>query len=140
MYKMKKVFLFLGIAALLASCSVDDDTIDFRFEAMPVAEVEFPDSLVIGDRYQIPVKYVSPSTCHYFEGYDYTRQDSTRFVYVVNRVLERNDCETTTDTVETNLNLEVLYNYTYVFKFFKGYDENDEPEYLTVEVPVKSDN
>ncbi len=136
---MKKVFLFLVIAVMVASCSIDDDTVDFRFEAAPVAGVTFPDSLVLGERYQIPVRYVPPSTCHYFEGYDYTRQDSLRYVYVVNRVIEQDNCETATDTIEANLNLEVLYDYTYVFKFFKGYDANDEAEYLTVEVPVKTE-
>ena len=136
---MKKVFLLIGMLGLLASCSLDDEGQEFRYEIEPVTNVEFPDSLVLGQNYQIPVRYLRPSTCHSFFDFDYARQDSTRIVTVINQVFENDSCEDLTDTeVEQILDFEVLYNYTYVFKFYQGQDTNDEPIYLTKNVPVKA--
>lgn len=134
---MKKVFLLLGLLALVVSCSLDDEGQNVSYKFVPVADFELPDSLVLGQRYQFPIKYVSPSDCNAFYGFEYDRIDSTRFVYIVNQVLENTDCEVTTDTITASLNFEVLYNYTYVFKFFSGFDSNDEPTFKTQEVPVK---
>ncbi|MFI8377851.1 hypothetical protein [Leeuwenhoekiella sp. NPDC079379] len=134
---MKKVFLLLALLALVVSCSLDDDGRNVSYEFVPITDYELPDSLVLGQKYQFPIKYVSPTDCNAFYGFEYDRKDSTRFVFVVNQVFENENCTTTTDTVEATLNFEVLYNYTYVFKFFKGLDANDKPTYITQEIPVK---
>ncbi|MEH6408174.1 MAG: hypothetical protein V7767_12915 [Leeuwenhoekiella sp.] len=138
---MKKVFLFMGLLGLITSCSVDDDNRQqFRYEVVPVEDVTLPDSLVLGQTYEIPVSFVKPTACYYFEGFDYQRQDSTRYVAVVNRVLDDTACadtDVTTDPTEEILDFEVLYTYDYVFKFYQGNDSNDEPIYLTKVVPVK---
>ncbi|WP_236638692.1 hypothetical protein [Leeuwenhoekiella aestuarii] len=135
---MKKVFLLIGLLGLVVSCSLDDNNTNVNYEFVPVVDYELPDTLVYGQRYQFPVSYVSPSSCNQFYGFDYDIEDSTRFVYVVNKVFENETCtETPTDTVETLLNFEVVYKYDYIFKFFNGVDENDEATYLTDTIPVK---
>ncbi|RXG24394.1 hypothetical protein DSM00_182 [Leeuwenhoekiella aequorea] len=134
---MKKVFLLLALLTLVVSCSLDDDGRNVSYEFVPIAKYELPDSLVFGKNYEFPISYVSPTDCNAFYGFEYDRRDSTRLIFIVNQVLESENCLPTTDTVETTLNFEVLYNYTYVFKFFNGFDANDEPTYITEEVPVK---
>ncbi|WP_128759268.1 hypothetical protein [Leeuwenhoekiella marinoflava] len=135
---MKKVFLLIGLLGLVVSCSLDDDNTNVNYEFVPVVDYELPDTLVYGKRYQLPVRYVSPTSCNQFYGFDYDRKDSTRFVFVVNKVFENETCtETPTDTVEQLLKFEVVYEYDYIFKFFNGLDENDEATYLTDTIPVK---
>ena len=135
---MKKVFLLIGLLGLVVSCSLDDDNTNVNYEFVPVVDYELPDTLVYGKRYQLPVRYVSPTSCNQFYGFDYDRKDSTRFVFVVNKVFENEIwTETPTDTIEATLNFEVVYEYDYIFKFFNGLDENDEATYLTDTIPVK---
>ena len=135
---MKKVFLLIGVLGLITSCSLNDDEgQQFRFEAVPVQNATLPDTLIYGEQYQIPVSYVPPANCYYFDGFNYQRQDSTRYVAVINRVFENESCDTNTQEVEQILNFEVLYTYKYVFKFYQGDDANGDPIYLTKIVPVK---
>jgi len=135
---MKKVFLLIGLLGLVVSCSLNDDDTNVNYEFVPVVEYELPDTLVFGQRYQFPVRFISPSSCYQFYGFDYDRKDSTRFVYVVNKVFEDETCtQTPTDTLEALLNFEVVYQYNYIFKFFNGFHENDDATYLTDTIPVK---
>lgn len=140
---MKKVFLCMALLGVLSSCSLDDDGegINYHFEVVPVENVTLPDTLVLGERYQLPIMYSRPTSCYAFDGFDYEREDSTRYVYVVNRVFDQSGCEPLDNNVtEAILNFDVLYDYTYIFNFYQGQDEDDEPIYLTKTVPVKNPN
>ena len=46
------------------------------------------------------------------------------------------DCQEVLQEVETSFNFIVLYDQTYLFKFYTGEDENGEAQYLEIEVPV----
>ncbi len=135
---MKKVFLLIGLLGLITSCSLDDEGQVVSYQALPIADYELPESFVYGERYQLPVSFVLPTTCHEFYNFEAAREDSTRFVYAISQVLESDMCtDTPNDTVSTFLNFDVIYRYTYVFKMYKGDDENGEPIYETQEVPVE---
>jgi len=134
---MKKVFLLLGVLGLVTSCSLDDDTEQYSFEAVAVDDATLPDTLVFGQVYHFPVSYTPPTNCYEFYGFDYKREDSTRYVAVINRVVENETCQENTVQVQQELDFEVLYRHKYVFKFYQGVDANEEPVYLTKTVPVK---
>ena len=136
---MKKVFLLLGVLGLITSCSLDDDAEQYSFEAVGVDNATLPDTLIYGQRYQFPISYTPPTSCYQFYGFDFQRQDSTRYVTVINRVVENDTCQENTTQVEQDLDFEVLYRYKYVFKFYQGNDTNDEPIYLTKTIPVKDE-
>ncbi len=140
---MKKVFLILGLAALVTSCSLNDDDgqkVDIKFAN--ITNVELPDTLIIGNRYSFPITS-EVSDCSTFYGFQVnpsnpSSQDSIRYVGALNTVQEAANCGTATDTVSNNLNFEVLYDYSYTFNFLTGFDASDKPIYLTKIVPVKA--
>ena len=136
---MKKVFLILGLLAVVTSCSLDDDgkrILDYNLQ--PIVDYEIPDTLIYGNRYNFKIRYISPSTCNTFIDFDYRYQDSTRFVYVIDARFEDEVCtETPTDTVTKILNFETLNLYDYIFKFYTGDDEDGNPTFITDTIPVK---
>ena len=104
---MKKVFLLIGLLGLITSCSLDDEGQVVSYEALPIADYELPESFIYGERYQLPVSFVLPTTCHEFYNFEAARADSTRFVYAISQVLESDMCtDTPNDTVSTFLNFD----------------------------------
>jgi len=134
---MKKFALFCLTLLLLTSCSVDDDSASFTFEALPVESVDIPEEFVMGETYPITVSYYRPSTCHVFRDFYYKKENNQRTVAPVNYVFEENNCDTLNEVLtEATFNFLVTSNGSYIFKFWQGKDENDESQYLTIEVPV----
>ncbi|UOB15954.1 hypothetical protein [Abyssalbus ytuae] len=141
---MKNIFVsFLVFALILmsSSCSLDDDhQSNFHFEALEVVSADFPETFEYGNIYRINVTFNRPTTCHYFEGFDFNRTGETeRTIYGVASVLEDEKCEDLTDSeVENYFDFEVIYTGTYTFKIWAGVNENDEDEFLIIEVPVEN--
>ena len=55
----------------------------------------------------------------------------------INYNVQDNNCNDLSDElVEATFNFIVTSNGSYIFKFWQGVDENDEDQYLIIEVPV----
>ncbi len=137
---MKRLF-FICIAILTFwSCSVDDDSVngvEYNFEFIPIEDVVIPDSFVLGATYQIDVTYFRPTTCHAFHDFYYVADEEERTVAVISVVYENSNCEPLEDElVEVSFDFKVVYDHTYVFKFWQGEDEAGEDIFLTYEIPV----
>ncbi|WP_047417732.1 hypothetical protein [Cellulophaga sp. Hel_I_12] len=134
-----KVFFSAILLVLLSfsGCSLEDQE-NFHFIALPITSVELPESFNLNETYEIKVTYQRTSSCAYFEGFDVVKEDTTiRNVAVIGSMLsDSDDCEEILQEVETSFNFIVLYSDTYLFKFYTGKDENDEAQYLEIEVPV----
>ena len=139
---MKRRFvLFLAVVTLLSSisCSLDEgNDPNFHFEALPVISADFPEFFEYGKIYRIDVVVERPSSCHFFETFDFNHTGETeRTVFGIATVFEDDDCAEITDgTFETFFDFEVRYTNDYTFKLWSGKNENDEDEYLIVNVPV----
>ncbi|MGB3775377.1 MAG: hypothetical protein WA951_08985 [Leeuwenhoekiella sp.] len=134
---MKKVFLVLMLMGVILSCSINDDEgQDVNFEFVSITNADLPDTLIFGNRYTFPITS-EVSDCSTYYGLRVDPQDSIRFVAAVNTVREGVDCSGTTDTIVNNLDFEVIYNYTYVFKFLTGVNANGENTYITKNIPVR---
>lgn len=134
---MKKQLLFCFSLLLLWSCSLDDNDTNFHFEFLPVESATLPDEFVLGNTYTIDYSYYRPSTCHGFHDLSYGISENQRTITVINIVYEENNCEPLTDElVERTFDFKVLYDQTYVFKFWQGEDEDGNDLFLTYEVPV----
>ena len=137
---MKRLVLILGAIAMcfgLNSCNLDDDGVNFHFAALEVVDVELPESFEFNGRYQITVTYNRPDDCTFFEGFEVSEKDTTvRNVVVVASVITDRECTPQAEEVEATFNFVVLYNETYVFRFWQGEDQNGDPKFLEVEVPV----
>ena len=137
---MKKLaFLFL---ILILSCSVGDDDGDngldgITFEFLPIENVELPESFELHETYQIAVTYFRPSSCHSFNDFYFQSHENERTIAVINQVINSPSCEDFMDNlVEVSFNFVAKYPQTYVFKIWKGLDDNDNDLYHVVEIPV----
>ncbi|RTE54913.1 hypothetical protein EHW67_07055 [Arenibacter aquaticus] len=141
---MKRVIFLLLVAtfALITSCEIDDD-VNYHFEALEVKSVEMPESFDFGEIYNIKVTYFRPDNCTFFEGFDVVKEDTTtRKVVTIGTVVEDEDeeCTGAGEELVSSFNFEVIYDETYLFRYWTGEDENGEPTYLEISVPVNSYN
>jgi hypothetical protein len=136
---MKRILFLFGLVFLLNSCTLDDDSIKYHYEILPVDSFELPETFVFGQTYTIKIYYKLPTTCHVFEGFYYNSYLNTRTIAVQSIVVDKNNCEDINfddPAIEATLEFSVVYNNTYLFKFYKGKDENGNDIFEEVEVPV----
>lgn len=134
---MKKLVLICFSLLFLASCSNNDDYLDYYFEFMPIESISIPEEFILGQVYTISYTYYRPTSCHGFHDLYYYAENNQRTVAVINIVFEDTNCEVLTDELlERSFNFKPLDYQTYLFKFWQGEDENGEDIYLTYEIPV----
>ncbi len=139
---MKKIFILGIIITIFLSCSSDDIANDeFYFEILPIESVTMPSEMHFGESYTIDYTYFKPSTCHIFNDLYYLSEGNFRTVAVINTVLTGVDnviCDPLIDELEERSFTFLCKNNsgTYVFKFWKGEDENGQDTYEVHEIPI----
>ncbi|MGJ8738390.1 hypothetical protein [Zobellia laminariae] len=141
---MRKSYLkILGLASLLtiASCSLDDDRVNFQYTPLHITNASLPDTFELGRVYTVDVNILRPDDCTLLDQFDVRRSftDSTqiRTVSAVGITLDKEDCTEVNDELQDGFQFEVLYTKPYIFRFYTGDDTEGEPEFLEIEVPVK---
>jgi len=145
---MKRLILLFASALLLVSCDTDDDGPNVAYEFAEITETDLPDYFETGETYDIEVSYQLPSACHNYYTYQSGEErseekDSTLVVEI--RALTTYDPNLTECTQEDSLsgnftienvkiNSKEFNNYH--FKFLTGGDEDNNAQYLNVEIPV----
>lgn len=137
---MKRYFILLLTALSFVgntSCSVDDGT-NFHFTPLRIVSAELPESFNFGETYDIPVTYIRPDDCTFFNGFDVVQADNTtRNVVVIGSVLtDEENCTDLAEETTTSFSFSVRFTGTYLFRFWTGEDENGQQQYIEVEVPV----
>jgi hypothetical protein len=137
---MKKLLvLFLSIL-VFSSCDLESDNPSYHLEVLPVVSYEIPGTFVKGETYPIKLWYRLPTTCHGFNGIYYQKDaTTTRTIGIHSYVLDRNDCQPLSDELEpivATFNFMVTSTGSYLFKFYKGKDEEGNPVFESVEIPV----
>lgn len=138
---MQRIFILLSIMALTVSCGINDDYDGkkFRVEFVAIDSVKIPEVFIQGRTYPIKAIYNKPTDCHSIDGFYYQANGFTRTVALQAIVVENDDCKTLNDDPEeTFFNFIVGNNSSYLFKFYKGEDNEGNPVFLEVEVPVKN--
>jgi hypothetical protein len=127
----------LSALLTLTGCNLEDPE-NFYFVALPITSVEMPVAFELNKTYDIKVKFQRSSDCAFFEGFDVIKEDTmVRNVSAIGSLLTDNDnCKEISQEIEESFRFIVLYNETYLFKFYQGKDENNESQYLEIEVPV----
>lgn len=137
---MKKI-IFLTLLMIMGACTPEDRPI-YHYEVLPVESFEIPDQFFLGQIYPITLKYLRPSTCHYEHGVYWERDVDTRIIGVQSLVETREDCvslEDDTTLHEKTFNFHVTGTGPYLFKFFKGKDEEGNLIFEEVEIVVEED-
>lgn len=136
---MKKIIIYLILITATFSCSVSsDDSLLNSQELLPIENVTIPEMFALGETYEIIVSYLRPTACHAFNDIYYVKYNNERTVAVISTVFNNNGNCTDLEDEE----LEASFNFTatefgsYVFKFWKGLDNNGQDTYLVIEVPV----
>jgi len=139
---MKRLLLLLSII-LFFSCSMDDsasndESTNYSFEFLSIESVKgVPDAFILGEKYPMEISYFRPSTCHDFKEFYFLKEDNVYTIAPINYVFENDTCETLEDSlIDVSYSFLVEENELHIFKFWQGLDENDEDQFLIVEIPV----
>ena len=138
--KMKKLFLLLFVSLIGISCSIGDDSSKYYYEVLPVETYVVPTSFDLGQVYTITLTYKRPTDCHTNPALYFERNGKIRTVAIQSLVANRDNCEAVPneEPQELKFQFEVLSNTPYVFKFYKGDDENGESIFESVTIPVNT--
>lgn len=144
---MKRLFLpllsLVMVLSLVVSCNSDDDGVNYDLKLVAIDSVQFPvDTLKRGEKYNIDISYTRPNACYEFYTFQATRDESdshVRTVSVINVVYNQEECDSLSGekVITKELPFQVERGDYYTFKFFKGYDDDNEPIFIEKEIPVK---
>lgn len=134
---MKKIISFLLIALFAISCAKDDDE-SISQELVPTVSVNIPDSLKTGQAYEFDVLYKKTTNCHYFSGFDVSKNENTIVVGVVNSYRSVNNNCSSNGNLEQTAKFNFVAERTdfYIFKFWQGKSSVGEDQFLIKEVPI----
>lgn len=138
---MKKLFFLFAFVFTLNSCSLEDDSPPaYHFEIVPVENFIVPDTFNYLGVHQIKLFYKKPNSCYDLAGIYFDRHLNERTIALQCVVLNSSNCESYENEIyEVDFNFEVISTETYLFKFYKGKDENGNNIFEEVEIPVNSD-
>ena len=134
---MKKLGLLIIVVFSIISCNTDVPGVKFHLELLPVDSAVFPVEFKKDSLYELPFKYIRPSTCHVFEGFYYEKNLNVRTVAIQTSVLEQNNCTgATVNPITEILRFKPTTETSYVFKLWKGTDGNGADVFEEITIPV----
>ncbi len=118
---MKKIIAIVVLGLFFNSCDTTPEE-SYTLEVVPVAKVQMQTKYALDSITQIPIKYVRPTNCHFFEDFYYEKSDYTRNVAIYCAKLNgNNNCVADlTDTITIPLRFKPETLGTYHFKFWIG--------------------
>lgn len=133
---MKKFFWLIAIAVLFNSCSVEEEP-EFHYEILAVDSYIAPETFIFNESHAIKVFYKKPTTCHAFQGFYFDSSGNERTVAVQSIISHTDNCLPLEDNLqEATFYFTVKSYQTYLFKFYKGNDEEGNATYDIIEIPV----
>lgn len=134
---MKKIVLLTLFLITLLGCSGEDDHPNYSYEVIQIDSYTVPQSFILGQTYEIKLKYTRPSECHFYQGIYYRKDLNIRTIAIQTAVNKDQAC-----VLSIPAQSEVSFNFyatelgSYIFKFYKGKDANGQNIFEEVEVPV----
>ncbi len=135
MIVIKRIIFVIFAVIFFVSCS-DDDSSDYHYELLAVEDALVPEEFVFGKVYELTVKYIAPDNCYINSDILYEYDQDARNVAVISLVVEDYNCDVLDLEQDLTFKVHALQTSPYIFRFWQGEDENGEPTYLIVEVPV----
>lgn len=132
----KKILLLLTIICFTSCSDSNSDVGSFTLVDLPVDSYILPESFIFGEQYNITVTYTLPDGCHSFNNLFYEIKDTSRIIAIRAFVDLDRECTTAVFTEEHLFVEEITQEEDYVFKFFKGQDNDGENIFEEVTVPV----
>lgn len=132
---MKKTILLLIGILVFSSCLKNDD-INYTYEFLSIKEAQAPTSFTFGQKDTITLKYQLPNGCYSFNSVYYEHQDTVRIVAIRAFVDLDNNCTEAIREKEYKLIVTASQKEDYLFKFYKGKDNDGKNIFEEVVVPV----
>ena len=134
---MKRIFLLLTFALAMNSCDVPNEEDGYTFEIDPVFQVDMPVKYAVDSLTTIPVRYKRPSSCHFFNDFNYYAEGFNRTVAIEMLVSNADNCQTDNETVvEVPLKFRPIGEGTYHFKFWTGKNSAGVDQFLEYDAIV----
>ena len=133
---MKKTIILLLSIVLLSSC-LDEVKNVSQPVILPIESYTVPTSFKFGESDTIKVKYLLPNNCFSFYSVYYQYQDTTRIVAI--NSIQQLDAQCSEDEIEkeTEFIVNPLQREDYLFRFYKGVDDEGKNIFEDVAVPVE---
>lgn len=132
---MKKLLILFVLVFGLASCS-EDDEVNFQYALLPVEEAIVPESFSRNQVNLVTVNYSLPNGCFTYPTLYYQYEGSTRIVAVRAAELLDNNCTQAIVPLSMTFRVVVTQEEDYVFRFWKGLDDNGDDVFEEIVVPV----
>lgn len=135
---MKYFLIIVAIIAAMSlnSCEISDDGLRVSYDVVAIDSVQMPATFSFGQTYEIPVFYNKPTDCHVFEGFNIIPQLNIRNISTVMARLDSGGCQDGQFPEEQTLRFTAASNGSYIFRFFTGFDANNEETFLEYTVQV----
>ena len=136
---MKKLLVLLLTSILFYSCLAGPiDSVDFRYENIPITEAIFPANFTFGQEAFITLKYTLPDSCYSFDRVSSETEDGTIIIAITTEVALDKACAEV--AVEGEEKISIIPNQNqireYTFKLFKGTNSNGENVFEEVVISV----
>ena len=135
---MKRILFLCIVSIALLGCSADDDPI-FFFEFLPANQItNIPDNFVVNQADTLFVSYNRPTSCHGFDGFQVERDETTRNITIITKVIEnRGPCNTLeNDERSAPLIFRPEEAGEVILNFFSGEDAEGNPMFITLQIPI----
>ncbi|WP_428743444.1 hypothetical protein [Tenacibaculum sp.] len=132
---MKKILILFLSVFTFYSC-LDDDGPTYKYEYLTIDSAITPESFTYGEVDTIKIKYTLPNSCYAFDGLYYQKVDTTRIVAGVAIVALDVACTEEERQEEYAFPVKATQEEDYVFKFWKGKNDDGEDVYEEVVIPV----
>ena len=146
---MKRLILLFVSALVLVSCNTDDGP-SIAYDVALITDADLPEYFEKDETYEINVDYKLNSACHKFVSFNGNQgedeENDSIYVYNVSAVSSYDPALTEcTEESENLIKSSKLFedfrvrseDYTvYRFNLLSGFDSDDKPEYITIDVPV----
>ena len=146
---MKKLILLFVSALVLVSCNTDDGP-SIAYDVALITDADLPEYFEKDETYEINADYTLNSACHKFVTFDGNqgKDEENDSIYVYNISAISSYDPALTECTEESENLSKTSKLfedfrvrsedytTYRFNFLSGFDSDDKPEYITIDVPV----
>lgn len=132
--RLKKIFFVLFAFVIFVSCSSNND-LDYHYELLAVENASVPEEFEFGRTYEISIDYIRPDDCYIYSDVLYEYDFDARNVAVISTVVD-GSCEPLNSDEVLTFRVQALQHSPYIFKFWQGENENGDPIYLIIEVPV----
>jgi len=134
---MRKIILLIPFYFLLSSCDIKGGESELTLEILPISEVNMPTAFARDSITEIPVKYIRPTSCHFFDSFYYAKNGFERTVAIYAGRPTRGNCQTDNATIiAVPLRFKRTEIGTYHFKFWFGENSGGADQFIEYDVVV----